>query len=73
VNIYCFRSKHPQQISVPAGGDFLYQCELTIHGAGSFDFGMDLYLADPDLRTVTLTVRGVGIASKGSKHDKPTS
>jgi len=34
---------------------------------------MDLHLADPDIRTVTLTVRGVGIALKGPKNDKPSS
>lgn len=73
MNIYCFRSKHRQPILVPARGDFLYQCELTLHGAGPFEFGMDLYVADPDTRTVTLTVRGVGIAPEGSKHGKPAS
>jgi hypothetical protein len=32
---------------------------------------MDLFLADPDIRTETVTVRGVGIALESSTNDKP--
>ena len=73
MNVYCFRSKHRKQIIVPAGGSFLFPCELTIHGKGPFEFGMGLYFADPIFRTVPVTVRGVGIAPESSTNDKPSS
>ena len=73
MNVYCFRSKHRHQIIVPPGTDFLFPCVVTIHGEGPFEFGMDLYFADPDFRTVPVTVRGVGIAPRESKNDKPPS
>lgn len=73
MNVYCFRSKHRKPITIPAGGEFLFPCEITIHGEGSFEFGMDLYFADPIFRTVPVTVRGVGIAPRESKNDKPSS
>lgn len=57
---------------IPGGDTFLYQCELTIHRRGSFEVGMDLFVADPNIRTVTVKVRGVGIPSRESRNDKPS-
>jgi hypothetical protein len=55
---------------LPPGGSLDIACELLITAPGPFDFSNDLYLNDNGLRSVKLTVQGVGVAP-GGKADDP--
>jgi hypothetical protein len=68
----CFDSKHSTQIVIPAGETFTYECELSVGQARPFEAKIDLYLEDNGLRTVTLTVRGVGVAPGGKADGSQT-
>jgi len=67
----CFSSKHPDQITIPAGETFHYECELSIKEAGPFSAQVEIYLEEDGLRTVPLTVRGTAVAPRGESHASP--
>jgi hypothetical protein len=65
--------KTDKPIVVPPGGTATCSVQFTVHGAGPFEDCFKLFLQDKGIRTVTVTVKGIGIAPGGSKHDIPTS
>ncbi len=67
--IWCFGSKHKEQATVPPHGHLIYSCRLSILGEGPVEAYTELYLEDADgIRTVPLTVKGVGVLPR-----KPTN
>lgn len=45
-----------------------YTCELTVYDPKPFEAEIFLHLQDHDIRTVTLTVRGVGSEPEGKPN-----
>ncbi len=56
----CLRSRHHDQITVPAGGTFRYECDVKVREPGPFDLQIAVFLEDGGIRTVTLAARGTG-------------
>jgi hypothetical protein len=58
----CIGSGQPLDATIAANSSYNLICELHVQSLGPFESSLDVYLDDFGLRTVTLTVRGVGIA-----------
>jgi hypothetical protein len=58
----CIGSGQPLDATIAANSSYNLICELHVQAVGPFESSLDVYLDDFGLRTVTLTVRGVGIA-----------
>jgi hypothetical protein len=56
----CFGPKLYEQIPIPARGEVLYECDIDVRKPGPFECPLDVHFEDGGIRTVTLTVRGVG-------------
>ncbi len=56
----CLLSRHHEQITVPAGGTFRYECDVKVRQPGPFDLQIAVFLEDGGIRTVTLAARGTG-------------
>lgn len=56
----CLRSRHHEQITVPAGGTFRYECTVAVGEPGPFDLTIAVFLEDSGIRTVMLAARGTG-------------
>jgi hypothetical protein len=61
----CLVSRHHEQVTVPAGGTFRYECTVRIGRPGPFEQGILVHLEDGGIRTVTLAARGTGRAAGG--------
>jgi hypothetical protein len=60
---FCFRSiDGPEPVLVSAGSTVEYSWLLSVPDVGPFEGQVPLYVDDGGLRTITLTVRGKGVA-----------
>jgi len=66
----CMDAKSNEQITIAPGETIEYQCDYDVYKPGPFELKLDVFLEDNGIRTVTLTVRGVGVAA-GGKTDAP--
>ena len=64
----CLSSKHPELVSIPAGGTFEYHCEVDVRSAGKLECEMHIYLEDNGIRTVTVRITGT---AKGEIPNAP--
>lgn len=58
---------------VPAGGIASIPMNYTVYRAGRFECQFELFLEGDGIQTTSVTCKGVGLASEGSTHDKPSS
>lgn len=56
----------------PAGGIVSVPIQFTVYRPHPFECQIELFLDDNGIRTTSVTFKGVGIASEGSKNDKPS-
>jgi hypothetical protein len=58
-------------MTIAPGEIIEYACAIHVGKAGPFSATIDLYVIDPDLRTLELSVRGVGVATERPADEKP--
>jgi hypothetical protein len=62
----CFLNQVPGPILVPAGETVTCSWSIDVHSPGEFELPLALYLEENGIREVKQTVRGVGVAPKGT-------
>ncbi|HXD86290.1 MAG TPA: hypothetical protein VN641_07340, partial [Urbifossiella sp.] len=68
----CLGSGQPLNATIAAHSSYSLRCELHVQVVGPFESSFDVYLDDAGLRTVTLTVRGIGVASRNAINGSET-
>jgi hypothetical protein len=62
----CLKPVGPERIPIPPGGSAEVELELSVIAPNAFEFQGNLFLNDGGLRAVKLTIRGTGVAPKGT-------
>lgn len=65
----CFTPQIINQIAIPPHATIQLECQLEILSPGEFSCPCTLYLEDGGIRSVKLSVRGIGIASPAARQE----
>lgn len=66
----CFGSTHVEPVIVPPHGENSYPVFMTVFAEGHFEAPVVLLVDDGNLRKLTITVKGEGIAGSPSNGEK---